>query len=136
MSSTLVLDRLAGRFAICRLDAASPVPAWAQQDGALQCVTRTAGELSIITAEAHVPGDVTAQRGYVAYAVRGPLAFEQVGVLATLTRELADADVPVLAMSTYDTDVLLVHESQAAKAEAALGNVARVETCASQRDSE
>lgn len=56
---------------------------------------------------------------YRAWSVPGPLAPELVGVLAGLLDPLRAAGIPVLAVSTHDTDWLLVEEARAEAAEAA-----------------
>ncbi|MCP4834587.1 MAG: ACT domain-containing protein [Phycisphaera sp.] len=56
---------------------------------------------------------------YRAWSVPGPLAPTLVGVLAGFLDPLRQASVPVLAVSTHDTDWLLVDESRATTAEAA-----------------
>jgi hypothetical protein len=104
---TLRLTRLATRMAVCKLPPGAPLPAWAS-GGALWSVTRTPDELSIVCAEDAVPAGVTCQAPFAALAVVGPLDFALTGVLAGLTAALAAAAVPVFALSTYDTDYLLV----------------------------
>jgi hypothetical protein len=106
-------------FAICRLDAADPVPRWAF-GGRLASVTATDDELSVVCPEPNVPDRVRASRGWRCLRVAGPLDFSLVGVLADLTRALADAKVPVFALSTFDTDLLLVRAPDLDRAEAAL----------------
>lgn len=114
----LHLTTLDGRFAVCRLAADAEAPAWAT--GALVSVTRTPEELSVICSEHLVPEAATAERGWRCLKVGGPLSFELTGVLAALTRPLADAGVPVFALSTYETDYLLVKEEQLTAAASAL----------------
>jgi len=96
-----------GRFAIAQLAADAPVPAWATE-GALTCVARTPEELSLIVDETAVPPDVRAERGWICLAVVGPLTFETTGIVAGLAQTLADAEVPILTLSTFHTDYLLV----------------------------
>ena len=106
---TVELDVLPGPVAVCRLDADDDVPDWVDlADRHLVSVTRTAHELSLILAQDAVPPGVVAERGWRVLAVRGPLAFSLTGVLAGLAQPLADAGVPIFALSTYDTDLLLV----------------------------
>jgi len=83
-------------------------------------LTRTAGELSIACPQQAVPGGLAARHGYAALRVAGPLDHSLVGVLAALTSALADAGVPVFALSTYDTDYLLVPGTDLDRALAAL----------------
>lgn len=83
-------------------------------------VTRTPSELSIVCAAGRVPAGVTAVRDWRALVVAGPLDFSEIGVLASLTGPLAGVGVSVFALSTYDTDYLLVREAALEEAVAAL----------------
>lgn len=119
-----VLRLLAGRFAVCRLDPSSAPPAWAFRPGAtLASVTRTPDELSVVCDEASLPQAPPAriERGWRALALEGPIPFEETGVLAGLAAPLARAGVPLFALSTHDTDVILVKERDLERALAALG---------------
>jgi hypothetical protein len=42
----------------------------------------------------------------------GPLQFDPIGVLASLAAPLADARIGIIAISTFDTDYLLVKHAQ------------------------
>lgn len=110
---------LPGRFAVCRLPAVASIPAWALA-GAFVSLTRTADELSIVCAEESVPREVAAERGWRALRVVGTLDFALTGVLAALAVPLAEAGVSIFALSTYDTDYLLVREGDLPRAVAAL----------------
>lgn len=107
MPSTLTIHP--GRYAVCRLAPTAAVPDWAQ--GAFVAVTRTPAELSVVCPEAPVPQGIQAERGWRLMAVDGPLDFALTGILAALTRPLAQASIPVFALSTFDTDYLLVREA-------------------------
>ena len=106
---SLTLELLPEPFAIAQIDRDSAVPEWAQ-GGALVSVTRTRAELSIVCAEASVPPDVKAQRGFRCLQVVGPLDFAETGVLESLASPLAKAGISIFALSTYDTDYLLLAE--------------------------
>lgn len=108
-----------GAFAVCKLPAGAPLPAWALA-GVLFSVTRTADELSIVCAETEPPSDVTCERGWRCLRVAGAMPFTLVGVLAALTAPLAAARVGVFAVSTFDTDYLFVKAADLASAVAAL----------------
>lgn len=101
------LELLPGRLAVCRLAPDAPVSPW-MWTGAVASATRTEAELSVVCDEAAVPAGVTREGGWRALRVRGPLVFDLVGVLASLTAPLAAAGVPVFSISTFDTDVVLV----------------------------
>ena len=100
-----------GQWAICRLPADSDVPSWALAPGRLVSVTRTATELSIVVPSAGVPATVLAERAFRVIEVVGPVPFSVVGLMAAITRPLAEAGVSVFTMATYDTDYILVREA-------------------------
>ena len=118
----LSLRTLPGRLMVARLEPSAKAPAWALDDHApLVSVTRTRAELSVVGPEAlPVPEEAVVERGWRALVVEGPLDFALVGILAGLAAALAAAGVSIFALSTYDTDYLLVKEPDLAKAESAL----------------
>lgn len=113
------LTVLGDRLAVCRLDAGSDVPPWPAPDGFL-AITRTADELSVVCREDAVPEDVRREKGWRAMKLEGPFEFTEVGVLASVATPLADADVGIFAVSTNDTDYVLVKDEQLDRAVAAL----------------
>lgn len=117
--AALHLDLLPGRFAVARLEADAETPSWAGRDGFVS-ITRSPGELSVVCAESRVPRAVRAQRGFRCLRVRGPLPFEQVGVLSALAEPLAAVGVSLFCLSTFDTDYLFVSSGDLGKAERAL----------------
>ena len=113
MGLTLSLSDV--RYAICRLRPQATVPSWAE-GGAFTSVTRTSDELSIVCAEANIPEEVKSDRGWRCFKIEGPLDLSLTGVLSSLLGPLAEAKVNILAISTYDTDYLLVKEEKAGRA--------------------
>lgn len=105
--TNLTLTVLEGTYAVSRLGPKVPAPAWGM-DGPFTSITRTAEELSIVCPECEVPPDVPSERGWRCLRVAGPLRFSLIGVLASLVEPLARAGIPVFAVSTFDTDYLLV----------------------------
>jgi hypothetical protein len=110
MFASLTIDILPGQFAVCRLPVDAPSPEWARSNGLL-VFTRTPDEFSIVCGEEHIPENVTAERGWRGLKVAGPLDFSLVGVLASLALPLAEAGISIFALSTYDTDYLLVKDA-------------------------
>jgi uncharacterized protein len=108
-----------GSLAICRLAPDATVPEWLGQ-GEFVSLTRTPEELSIVCPQAWVPQGVECQRGWTALKVHGPLDFSLTGILASLAAALGKAGVSLFAVSTYDTDYLLVRSEQIEAARGAL----------------
>ena len=109
------VELLADSYAVCRLDSDAPVPFWAAVDlqhGVFSSITRTDAELSIVCLEAGVPDGIRAERGFRGLKLKGPLDFSEVGILARLTQVLAQVQVSVFAVSSYDTDYIFVPEGR------------------------
>ncbi len=123
----LTLTLLPGIYAVCRLKPNAPIPDWVRFDpsaGSLLSITRTADELSLVCPQAAVPTDATdatADRDWNCLRVEGPFDLTaDVGVIAALSTPLAAAGIGIFAVSTYDTDHLLVHAAHLDRAVAAL----------------
>ena len=120
MEPELVMSTLAGQLAVFRLPGDAAVPEWAMQ-GAFSSITRTPHELSIVTSIAAVPADAQRTSGpWTAFMVHGPLDFTLKGILSKIAVALAGAGVSIFAISTYDTDYVLVPSADADKARSAL----------------
>ena len=96
-------------LAVVRLSPEAEVPPWIAQSRFVS-ITQTEAELSVVCDETCVPDTAQAQRGYRYLMVRGPLDFSLTGILASLATPLAEAKVPIFALSTYDTDYILVSD--------------------------
>jgi hypothetical protein len=106
-SRQLPLLLLDGTFAICRLDSNAPIPVWSTAAD-LFSIIRTADELSVICRQDAVPDGINCERGWRCLRVARTIPFPVVGVLASLTAPLAEAGISAFAISTFDTDYLLV----------------------------
>lgn len=106
MKHSLAFRTHRGPFAVCRLPAGAEFPGWAARGG-FWSVSRTPSELSVICEERFVPEGVTAQRGWACIQLDGTFPFDLTGVLASVVAPLAEAGIPVFALSTYDTDWVL-----------------------------
>ena len=110
MSQPLTLSILPDLFAVCRLDAGAPIPSWVTT-GDLLSLTRTRDELSIVCAQ-QVPEYVRCERNWRALKIEGPLDFALTGILASLAAPLAQAGISIFAISTFDTDYVLVKQDK------------------------
>lgn len=96
-----------GRFAVCRLPPDAPPPEWAFH-GDLWSVTRTSDEVSVVCAESAVPEGLKSEAGWVSLQLIGPFNFGLTGILEAFLRPLAEVKVPIFALSTFDTDWVLI----------------------------
>ena len=113
MSQTLV--RYDDALAVVRLGPGADVPAWATAS-TLFSVTATRTETSIVCHASTVPAKARREGPFVAFEVAGPLDFALTGVLSSLLVPLAEAEISVFALATYDTDWILVKADAADRA--------------------
>lgn len=102
-------------LAVVRLGPGADLPEWAAA-ASLFSVTATATETSLVCARRGVPRKVSSHGPLTPFAVRGPLDLTLTGVLSRLLAPLAEADVPVFTVSTFDTDWVLVPTGAADRA--------------------
>jgi uncharacterized protein len=118
------------RLAVCRFASDARVPAWALEGGFF-CVVRTRDELSIVCSEDvcregvaredRMPDAAPAERGWLALKLEGPFPFSMTGVLASFLQPLAEARISIFAISTFDTDYVLIKRENLEQAVVALG---------------
>jgi uncharacterized protein len=126
-----VLDE---RLAVCRLHSHAPVPAWALE-AEFFCVVRTRDELSIVCSEdvcsaTGLPGGALSEYGWLAMQLEGPFPFSMTGVLASFVEPLAEAQIPIFAISTFETDYVLIKRENLEQALLALGKAGHENSCA------
>jgi len=109
MRQRLKFRQLPGPYAIVRLAPNAPVPAWATK-GEFTSITRTQDELSIICPADNLPPDVQSAHHWICFKLEGPFAFSQTGILLSFIEPLSNNGVPIFAISTYDTDYVLIQE--------------------------
>ena len=117
--SGLRLLILPGRYVVCRL---TRLPgAVTPRAGACLFLSVTPDEISWVGPQEDVPSDAQkTESGWRGWRVAGTLDFALTGILAQLTGALAEAQIPVFAVSTHDTDYLFVKEQHWLAACAAL----------------
>lgn len=111
----LILSILPEILGICHLSKSSPIPDWAK-DISFCSITRTKDELSVVCPEDEIPSGVMTEKGWKAFKLEGDLSISSVGVIASLTKPLAEAGVSVFNVSTYETNYILVEEKNLDKA--------------------
>ena len=75
----------------------------------LYFIGRTDEELSLVCETKDAPAHTVGREdGWRGFRVKGPLDFSLVGVLSRLSGALAESGIGIFAVSTYDTDYILV----------------------------
>lgn len=119
-ASPLELSVLPGAFAVCRLPAGSELPAWFEP-GPFASVAWTADEVSLTCPQQQVPiEEEDCERDWCCLKLQGPIPFQSTGVLLRILQPLAQANLGIFAISTFDTDYVLVKRASCEAAVAAL----------------
>ena len=116
MAAKVRLKQLAGSYAVCRLDARSPIPAWADGEGFVS-ISRSDDELSVVCRAERIPADVKQDQGWVCYKFIGPFAFDETGIVSSVIGPLSDAGIGIFVVSTFDGDQMLIKRTDVASAE-------------------
>lgn len=107
------LQVMAHTFCVCKLPP-SPITIPA---GEFFFLSKTDEELSLVCLSDNVPEHcIGREDGWRAFRLESPLDFSLTGVLAPIASILADASVPVFAVSTFNTDYVLVKDSDLSRA--------------------
>lgn len=118
---------LPGSWAVVRFPPDTEIPA-SLLAPPFHSVTRTAAELSVVCPDGAVPEGARAERGWAILALEGPFPFDLVGVLAAFLVPLAEAGVGIFALSTFDTDYVLVKRERLGATLEALAAAGHVRT--------
>jgi hypothetical protein len=78
--------------------------------GSFYSATSTLDELSIVCAEEQVPSEVRCEREWACLKLEGPFPFSDTGILSSFVQPLAEGAIPIFAVSTFDTDYVLVKQ--------------------------
>lgn len=103
----LTMKLLKEEYGVCRLDKTELIPEWAQDKGFFS-ITRTSDELSIVCSQDNIPNHIKCERDWKILKIEGVLDFSLIGILASISTILAQQGISIFAISTYDTDYILV----------------------------
>jgi hypothetical protein len=106
---SLELRQLPGTYAIVRLAANAPVADWATKGG-FTSITRTSEELSIVCPTDNLPAEMKSSQRWICLKLEGPFPFALTGILLSFIEPLSNNGIPIFAISTYDTDYVLIQE--------------------------
>lgn len=104
---SITLERAPHDYAVSRLDAAAPIPAWADGAGFVT-ISRSQNELSIVCEAARVPAGTVSEGGWTCLRFVGPFAFGATGIVLSVVRPLSLGGLGVFVVSTYDGDHILI----------------------------
>ena len=92
-------------FSVCKLKSAPVRPSF----GSYYFIGSTDAEYSLVCETSHVPEEVSVREdGWKAFRIQGTLDFSLIGILAKIASILAEAEIGIFVVSTFDTDYILV----------------------------
>ncbi len=109
----IILETLPPRFSVCRVKDYSGVDLTKSF-----CFTGTTdAENSLVCPESLVPENTTERDdGWKGFRIIGQLDFSLIGILAHISKILAESGIGIFAISTYNTDYILTKEENFEKA--------------------
>ncbi|MDI3548599.1 MAG: uncharacterized protein PWR10_2251 [Halanaerobiales bacterium] len=121
LEKRLIMKVLKEKFGVCRLDSTALIPDWSKNSEFFS-ITKTSYELSIVCSQDSIPNDIKCEKDWRILKVEGPLDFSLTGVLASISTTLAQQGISIFAISTYDTDYILIKDKDIENAVNALSN--------------
>jgi len=121
MEKKMVMKALAGIYGVCRFDCNEVIPDWAKDSG-FYSITRTFEELSIVCSQENIPDEVKCEKDWRILKVEGPLDFSLIGILSSISTVLTQNKISIFAISTFDTDYILLKDKDFDNAISALSH--------------
>ena len=115
MDKKLILKLLKNKYSVCRLNKYDEIPKWIFNEEFFS-ITKTEDELSIICLQDKIKDDVLCERNWKVLKIEGPLDFSLIGILSKISTLMANNNISIFAISTYDTDYILIKEESIDKA--------------------
>lgn len=106
---------LKSKYSISKLPPESSIP-MNVFNSTFYSISKTDEELSLVCETHLVKYDCEIENDWKVIKVQGPLDFSLTGILASLTTPLAEAKISIFAISTFDTDYLMIKENSLEKA--------------------
>ena len=117
----LTMKLLNEKFGVCRLNKNEPIPDWVKNSD-FYSITKTSDELSILCYQDSIPNNIKCEKDWRTLKVEGTLDFSLIGIISSISTILALKRISIFAVSTYDTDYILVKNKDIDNAILALSN--------------
>ena len=115
LNEKLNLKLLKGKYSVCRINKDDEIPKWIFNEEFFS-ITKTEDELSIVCLQDKIKDDVLCERNWKVLKIEGPLDFSLIGILSKISTLMANNNISIFAISTYDTDYILIKEESIDKA--------------------
>lgn len=117
MNASIKIEVLNLDFSVCKVTNVSPRII----DYPFTFTGRTDKELSLVCQTQFVPAEtISREDGWKAFRVVGELDFSLIGILSAISSKLADNQIGIFAISTFNTDYILVKKENWEKAKVVL----------------
>lgn len=117
----LTLKLLKDKYSVCRLNKNDEIPKWIFQEEFFS-ITKTDEELSVVCLQDKIKENIKCEKDWRILKIEGPLDFSLIGILSKISTLMANNDISIFAISTYDTDYILIKEESINKAIEVLEN--------------
>ncbi|MDE5618856.1 MAG: ACT domain-containing protein [Clostridia bacterium] len=112
------MEKIQGEYSVCKY---SDTPDMSGLKGTFYFTAATDNEFCLVCLTSLVPnGFIACESGWKLMRIAGQLDFSLIGILGKISSQLALAEVPVFALSTFDTDYIAVKEDKFVTAVSAL----------------
>lgn len=118
------LNILEESFTVLKISPTEAIPSWAANANIFS-IMRTKEELSIVLPSDLLPDNeefADIEHDWKCIKIEGVLDFGLTGILASLANPLAENKISIFALSTFNTDYILVKSESIEKAKLVLGN--------------
>ena len=113
----MVLEKLDSDLTVCKVASVADL----ELSAGFDFTGRPGGEIAMACRTADTPaGTVEREDGWKGFRIRDVLDFSLIGILSRLSGILAENGIGIFAVSTYNTDYILVKSGQFDKAMQAL----------------
>lgn len=117
IGAVVELKKLPYALTVCKVESASDI----DPSRDFYFVSKTDDEISLVCVTEDVPAKTLEREdGWRGFRIEGVLDFSLIGVLSKIAGVLADSGIGIFAVSTYNTDYILVKENDFDKAASAL----------------
>ncbi|HOQ11394.1 MAG: hypothetical protein BWY23_01429 [Spirochaetes bacterium ADurb.Bin218] len=116
----LPITILPGDYTIFRLDSGSKLPDWVDTSR-FYSITDTGEECTVICSGEAVPEEYPHECSMKIFKINKNLKFNETGIINSITTPLAESEIPVFVLSTFDTDYFFIKMEHAYKAVEILG---------------
>lgn len=117
--TTMEIKKIHQEFSVCQVEDYSLV----NLDSEYSFIGKTDEEKSLVCITSEIPSNVIQRDdGWKALRIQGVLEFSLIGILSKIAAILADNNISIFVVSTYNTDYLLIKKENYEKAITALEN--------------